>query len=660
MLVNSIKTKNNFHNYIVIKQSDNTSSIEILLCGANGSILSDLNQSCTLTILDEVDGLIRQKTTEQIVNGTVTFRVTNDLKTNPHTLEITTADGQKFPSNHDFKIFVSYTHDESELKVINNLSRDEALAEIDQSVKSFISNNTEDFIDKVATSKWLYENNFKPKEVVATFNDLPKDAELKELRGVTDENAVYVYDGKQWIKQSNLNFDGLSEVKEEVAQTEKVILVENYGAVGDGVTDDSNAFFKAINAFPQEKSIKIMLDKKRYKLNKPIYISRRVYLEGQGQGHTILDYTDAVLPAAPYTANILGVHEMNVNNLDGIALPDNQIGRDGRYSVIKDFTVIGGKSKGKKDDGFFINTPLEVCRVEFLDCGKDGVNITANTTVNGKKVGGNANHAKIRQTKSMNNGGNGINILGADANTFVIDQATTYYNEGVGIYDGSLLGGVVIGAEADGNKKGAFQSAPDTETPSKTVWIGTYAESNHPFNYKLSSRHVIYGATGALPEKGQNYLGGLVDRGVFSSKPITIADDEQSAYDFNGISSLAARIGDGKLELYTTKGKAKTYIGPDTVSANYYGILTDSERGLLFPYSKISNALKKGVPYFPNGFTHGLNTSYQEGAAPPKTGNWSQGQRIINDSPAPGGYEGWVCVSSGSPGTWKGYGKIEL
>lgn len=219
MLVNSIKTKNNFHNYIVIKQSDNTSSIELLLCGANGSILSDLKQSCTLTILDEVDQLIRQKTKEQIVNGTVTFRVTNDLKTNPHTLEITTSDGQKFPSNHDFKIFVSYTHDESELKVINNLSRDEALAEIDQSVKSFITNNTEDFIDKVATAKWLNENNFKPKDAVATFNDLPNTAELKEIRGVLEENAVYVFDGTNWVKQSNINFDGLSAIKNDVEDT---------------------------------------------------------------------------------------------------------------------------------------------------------------------------------------------------------------------------------------------------------------------------------------------------------------------------------------------------------------------------------------------------------------------------------------------------------
>lgn len=254
MLVNSIKTKNNFHNYIVIKQSDNTSSIELLLCGANGSILSDLNQSCTLTILDEVDQLIRQKTKEQIVNGTVTFRVTNDLKTNPHTLEITTSDGQKFPSNHDFKIFVSYTHDESELKVINNLSRDEALAEIDQSVKQFITDNSPEFIDKEATAKWLDENNFKPKDAVATFKDLPQDAELKELRGVIDENAVYVYDGKQWIKQSNLNFDGLNDVKKNIFYNE--IVTRSYR---DEVS--STDYWVTIIPFQDENGEKIKVKK---------------------------------------------------------------------------------------------------------------------------------------------------------------------------------------------------------------------------------------------------------------------------------------------------------------------------------------------------------------------------------------------------------------
>lgn len=71
-------------------------------------------------------------------------------------------------------------------------------------------------------SRWIDKNDFKPKEAVATFNDLPKDAELKELRGVTDENAVYVYDGAKWVKQSQLNFDGLDEVKRNIFYNEIV------------------------------------------------------------------------------------------------------------------------------------------------------------------------------------------------------------------------------------------------------------------------------------------------------------------------------------------------------------------------------------------------------------------------------------------------------
>lgn len=64
-----------------------------------------------------------------------------------------------------------------------------------------------------AVNEWVKQNEFKPKEAVATFNDLPIVAELKEIRGVLDENAVYVFDGTKWIKQTEINFDGLSDIK---------------------------------------------------------------------------------------------------------------------------------------------------------------------------------------------------------------------------------------------------------------------------------------------------------------------------------------------------------------------------------------------------------------------------------------------------------------
>lgn len=46
------------------------------------------------------------------------------------------------------------------------------------------------------------------------------------------------------------------------------------------------------------------------------------------------------------------------------------------------------------------------------------------------------------------------------------------------------------------------------------------------------------------------------------------------------------------------------------------------------------------------------------GAAIPTTGTWYQGDTIFNSTPAAGGYAGWICVTSGTPGAWKGYGLI--
>lgn len=46
-------------------------------------------------------------------------------------------------------------------------------------------------------------------------------------------------------------------------------------------------------------------------------------------------------------------------------------------------------------------------------------------------------------------------------------------------------------------------------------------------------------------------------------------------------------------------------------------------------------------------------------AAAPTSGTWSLGALVYNSAPAAGGFIGWVCVTAGTPGTWKGWGAIE-
>lgn len=46
------------------------------------------------------------------------------------------------------------------------------------------------------------------------------------------------------------------------------------------------------------------------------------------------------------------------------------------------------------------------------------------------------------------------------------------------------------------------------------------------------------------------------------------------------------------------------------------------------------------------------------GAAAPTAGTWTRGDIVEGTAPSGGGTQGWICVTSGAPGTWKAYGDI--
>lgn len=55
--------------------------------------------------------------------------------------------------------------------------------------------------------------------------------------------------------------------------------------------------------------------------------------------------------------------------------------------------------------------------------------------------------------------------------------------------------------------------------------------------------------------------------------------------------------------------------------------------------------------------THRRIASWDRAAAP-TAGTWKQGDWCMNFNPVAGGFFGWVCVTGGSPGTWKSFGAI--
>ena len=60
-----------------------------------------------------------------------------------------------------------------------------------------------------------------------------------------------------------------------------------------------------------------------------------------------------------------------------------------------------------------------------------------------------------------------------------------------------------------------------------------------------------------------------------------------------------------------------------------------------------------------DGLSEGRVSAYHgQMTAPPTSGTWVRGDWVKNSLPSTTGYFGWICVDSGTPGTWAGFGLI--
>jgi hypothetical protein len=89
-----------------------------------------------------------------------------------------------------------------------------------------------------------------------------------------------------------------------------------------------------------------------------------------------------------------------------------------------------------------------------------------------------------------------------------------------------------------------------------------------------------------------------------------------------------------------------------TMWTNYFG--TDAQAMQFSGYATSAGDAPWGTARvnFPQGFGLAGKKVYS-GTAAPTTGTYAQGDMVWNSAPAAGGTPGWMCVTGGSPGTWK-------
>lgn len=112
----------------------------------------------------------------------------------------------------------------------------------------------------------------------------------------------------------------------------------------------------------------------------------------------------------------------------------------------------------------------------------------------------------------------------------------------------------------------------------------------------------------------------------------------------------------GATTLTTTEVRANSLTGSSGVAARF-----PADVGQLRYFgenvfkSAAGNDIGQGVP---ETLQRGAEENTYFGTGAPGSGTWSQGTKVYNRYPLAGGFLGWVCVISGTPGTWKTFGPV--
>lgn len=429
---------------------------------------------------------------------------------------------------------------------------------------------------------------------------------------------------------------------------EDSVSVADFGA-DPSKPDNYQAFFDCFNAFPDRAALDITIPIGTYKLSKTLYVTRPHTIRGIGgleNPMSVLDFTGAALDDNNGIKGGLWFHHLSNPH---VTLPVGQVGDYGAGAIVSGVGVVKSSS-----DGFVINAPITLNDSFGYNNGREGVYLYGGTQ------GGNANHTNISRCKFAVNGGSGIKAEGSDGNTFTVTGCALMNNSEYGFNDQSLLGGVVIGCEADGNalanynmRGGAQDNSGLVVSPSRTAFIACYSESHPIANYSLSPTGVVIGGTGAPADSGTAIMSSLA--GLLSLRGIVVSDNEDVAYSeatpFAKMDKAFLRLGLDASRVFK--------INP--AGGNYQIGVEGAASAILLRYdADINEAIKKERPWFQNGLTISAAHYQIAKGAMPTTGAAEKGAICWNEKPAAGGHVGWVCVTGGATPTWKPFGKIEV
>lgn len=439
-------------------------------------------------------------------------------------------------------------------------------------------------------------------------------------------------------------------------KTELRVDIEDFGAVGDGVANDTAAFEAALSAVPNGTTINLR-GGATYLLKRTLVHSKAIRLEGASREQTIIRFAadgDYLLVSPTARAAMIFMHPsvQNIVGYNGQALT----GYAGR-TVLRGVGITGTTGMQALTNGLFIAAPIYVYETDVLSFTANGALVQAGQD---QATKGNANGTTFNNVNALGNTLSGFAFIGNDANRCISYGCNAAQNGQYGYYDDSLLGNTFIATEADNNGVGGyFQIAT---RPAKSAFVAPYSET--PAHFSLNPRSAMLGMQGlAVANRaiGAAYFGGLPSGDAYINKGVVYALSETVANVMGGPADpgKALRVSEDGIDWRMNVGQDLTRF-TNVDGPNYLSLYAAGTRSASWCAMDVTGNLKKGVQWAIGGIAFGVKSAIMgSGAAAPTTGTYEQGAIFLNDTPTAGGKIGWVCVAAGSPGTWKPYGSID-
>lgn len=483
-----------------------------------------------------------------------------------------------------------------------------------------------------------------------------------------------------------------------------VVNVFDYGATGDGTTDDAAAVQLALNVggtvfFPAGtyligttlnvlSNTQVLLDqtatvKAKSSLSGKLFsVSGKTNVKITGG---IFDGNKASAASATdviyiYNSSSVWVTNTTVQNANGRNI---YVEGPSTSSVSKNIYIQNNSLTGAASacitftytSNILIENNMVFSNATGLTSGESSyIAIVGNSfysnTNDGCAVGNNCSYITITGNVSQNNGAEGINVDGC--NHAVITGNTSFNNLiGITVWNRSpgtsLAKRNVVSANtvstctqvgilvADGNTFTLIEGNSVDNCGSHGVQINECANSvvrDNIINNNAGSGIYTAGSIGLRIEgnvcTGQTSYGIRLVQGTGAGR-ITVTNNVLAA-NSGGYGIYDEANGSGNVisnNIFTDE--SSSVVQTSNIYVNDSNVVIQSNRNLIGT---------SGYPNIAGGSAKQYLNSWQYASAAPTTGTWVVGDTFYNSAPTAGGTIGFVCTTAGTPGTWKTWGAI--